>query len=269
MNHHAKSGPILKITPDGEDELPPGQSPHPSRQNSHESHPDEPHLHKTRFEQLRDGEEDEGHWTTAVQAGSSSHSRPKEHHRFSSFRHSTPEDDLEDQGHGFHDLFPRRKSTKEHQTSGDEDGEQQQVSPAAEQAQRRWSALRSKVLPSAASGAGPSPGKVSAMAHTAIASVPITTELLAGQLPVMILKTWIDRDDEGNRAVPVLLGNMRFRVGDSVGLRAGKQTGKEMFKVECEYGDGAVKWVSRSCFLSVLDFRAKLTVIPGHIPRAT
>ena len=73
--------------------------------------------------------------------------------------------------------------------------------------------------------------------------MPVTTELLAGQLPVMILKTWMDRDDEGHRAVPVLLGNLRFRVGDSVGLGAGRETGKEMFKVECEYGDGVVKWV--------------------------
>jgi phospholipase D1/2 len=41
---------------------------------------------------------------------------------------------------------------------------------------------------------------------------------------------------------------MRFRVGDSVGLKEGRdQTGKEMFKVECEYGDGAVKWVSQLC----------------------
>ena len=81
------------------------------------------------------------------------------------------------------------------------------------------------------------------MSHTAIGSVPVTTELLSGQLPVMMLKTWLDRDDEGRRAVPVLLGNLRFRVGDSVGLRAGRETGKEMFKVECEYGDGVVKWV--------------------------
>lgn len=115
-----------------------------------------------------------------------------------------------------------------------------------DQAQRRWSALRSRVLPSKNQGSGPAPGsgKVTALSHTAIASVPVTTELLAGQLPVMILKTWMDRDDEGNRAVPVLLGNLRFRVGDSVGLKVGRETGKEMFKVECEYGDGVAKWVS-------------------------
>ena len=81
------------------------------------------------------------------------------------------------------------------------------------------------------------------MNSTTITAVPITTELLAGQLPVMMLKTWLDRDEDGRKAVPVLLGNMRFRVGDSVGLREGKASGREMFKVECEYGDGAVRWV--------------------------
>ena len=83
------------------------------------------------------------------------------------------------------------------------------------------------------------------MAPSAVAALPVTTELMAGQLPVMIMKTWLDRDEDGNRAVPVVLGSLRFRVGDSVGLKAdGGQTGKEMFKLECEYGDGAVKWVS-------------------------
>jgi phospholipase D1/2 len=42
-------------------------------------------------------------------------------------------------------------------------------------------------------------------------------------------------------------------VGDSVGVKAGRQTGKEMFKLECEYGDGAVKWVSKNRF-SPLDW---------------
>ena len=113
-------------------------------------------------------------------------------------------------------------------------------------AQKRWSALRSRVVPHKnANGHGPVPGpnKVSALGHIPIASVALTTELMAGQLPAMILKTWLDRDEDGHRAIPILLGSLRFRIDDSVGLRAGRQTGKEMFKVECEYGDGCVKWV--------------------------
>lgn len=72
----------------------------------------------------------------------------------------------------------------------------------------------------------------------------MTNEMMAGTLPVMILKTWMDRDEEGHRTVPVLLGNLRFRIGDSLKVRTGKTGGiKEMFKIECEYGDGAIKWV--------------------------
>jgi phospholipase D1/2 len=43
------------------------------------------------------------------------------------------------------------------------------------------------------------------------------------------------------------LGSLKFRVGDSAGFggnKDGQQTGREVFRIECEYGDGAVKWVS-------------------------
>lgn len=164
--------------------------------------------------------------------------------RFSYFRHSHASSDR-DRG--------------DHEES-DSDHRAEPSSADREAAHRRWSSLRARVLPSrnqSSGGPSPSASKVTALSATVIASVPITTELLAGQLPVMILKTWLDRDENGNRAVPVLLGNLRFRVGDSVGLRIGKETGKEMFKVECEYGDGVVKWVSL----------IKITeLIIGHLP---
>ena len=132
--------------------------------------------------------------------------------------------------------------------------QQQDEEHVHEHAQRAWSDIRSRVMPSrqatsafpgnAGEGVHGGGAKQSAMAPSAVAALPVTTELMAGQLPVMIMKTWLDRDEDGNRAVPVILGSLRFRVGDSVGLKAdGGQTGKEMFKLECEYGDGAVKWV--------------------------
>jgi hypothetical protein len=110
--------------------------------------------------------------------------------------------------------------------------------PVQEQsaAQRRWSVLRHKMLRHPTAGINQ---------HSTPAQIPITTELLAGQLPVMMLKTWLDRDEKGNRAVPILLGNLRFRVGDSAGLGKDRehQTGREVFRIECQYGDGVVKWV--------------------------
>ena len=129
-----------------------------------------------------------------------------------------------------------------------QDHEEESEEHVRDHAQQGWAMLRNRVLPGQGKGrseTAPGHNTVSALSSTAIASVPITTELLAGQLPVMMLKTWLDRDEDGRKAVPVLLGNMRFRVGDSVGLKQEDATGREMFKVECEYGDGAVKWVGR------------------------
>lgn len=105
--------------------------------------------------------------------------------------------------------------------------------------QKKWEVIRQKLLPNRHT--------TGAIQHANPALIPMTSELLAGQLPVMILKTWIDRDESGNRAVPVLLGNLRFRVGDSAGMSDGQTegSGREVFRIECEYGDGVVKWV---CF---------------------
>jgi hypothetical protein len=103
--------------------------------------------------------------------------------------------------------------------------------------QKKWEVIRQKLRPHRHTN-GP-------IQHANPALIPMTSELLAGQLPVMILKTWLDRDESGHRAVPVLLGNLRFRVGDSAGMTDGQTegTGREVFRIECEYGDGVVKWV--------------------------
>ncbi|OCF40014.1 phospholipase D [Kwoniella heveanensis CBS 569] len=273
-----KNGPILKVTADGEGEYPPGQTPSTSRQHSEQS--------VTRLRNSNDldtyerGMGDtlaEGVWRSALPASSSESdngltprtgekSRRKSHNhaRFSSFRDEREDDrndrvkdrkpggeDGEAAGAGAGAGGDSSSSPEEADGHGNGHGHGHgHETPTTEAAQKRWSMLRHRVVPSRSStnqggtgGPTPGPGKVSALAPTVIASLPVTTELFAGQLPVMILKTWLDRDEDGHRAVPVLLGNLRFRVGDSVGLRPGNETGKEMFKLECEYGDGAVKWV--------------------------
>ncbi|WWC88903.1 uncharacterized protein L201_003818 [Kwoniella dendrophila CBS 6074] len=254
-----KLGPILKVTADGEGEYPPGETPQPSRQvsretpiNSRQSSPERKHLQPSSrpisyarssndLESYERGMSDtleEGTWRNAMSQRESHHSddhkkskRKSINTRFSSFRdiHQISNDGGED----------------DHNGDGGEGGNSPDT-PTTENAQKKWAMLRNRVIPSKSSNSNsvaPTPGKVSALAPTVIASIPVTTELFAGQLPVMIMKTWLDRDEDGHRAVPVLLGNLRFRVGDSVGLRPGGETGKEMFKLECEYGDGAVKWV--------------------------
>nr|AAN75609.2 SPO14 [Cryptococcus neoformans var. neoformans] len=228
--HGIRHGPILNVTSDGEAELPPGETLQSSRGPSCN------HISNSITRNSRSSNDfpastcsgdaaPDGIWRTALQQPSAEGKGKNKvaSSRFSSFR----EDEI---------------------TTGESEAEDSGLGTPTEAAQKRWSMLRHRVLPSRSSFGGnpkePMPGKVSALAPTVITSVPVTTELFAGQLPVMILKTWIDRDEDGRKAVPVLLGNLRFRVGDSIGLKQGREaTGKEMFKVECEYGDGAVKWV--------------------------
>lgn len=260
------------VTQDGEAEHVPGETPQPSRTPSHDqgaahSGPSDDEFSSQLKHDLHSMPN--GHWSTAVDGSA----RPKPKARFSSFRDKDAAPPSHRHSHySLHSLHSHKEGTGESSSSQQQQQQHQQQQPGHHQnrqsneivrsplagsrsnsqeevketAQQGWSLLRSKVLPSrnqSEAGPAPGPGKVSATASTTITSVPITTELLAGQLPVMMLKTWLDRDEDGRKAVPVLLGNMRFRVGDSVGLREGSATGREMFKVECEYGDGAVKWV--------------------------
>ncbi|WWD04615.1 hypothetical protein V865_002686 [Kwoniella europaea PYCC6329] len=267
-----KLGPILKITPDGEDEYPPGETPLPSRQVSRDGPSSSRQTSPRR----------KHHTSTSRQ---NSHERDIPSSRHTSNDHDKPSrpisysrssNDIESYERGLSDTIEEgtwRDAMSQRQTKNDEDkkGKRRSVNTrfssfrdihemsnntggesedgedsAHHEASKRWSMIRNRVIPSKAStgqSSTPGPGKVSALAPAVIASIPVTTELFAGQLPVMIMKTWLDRDEDGHRAVPVLLGNLRFRVGDSVGLRPGGETGKEMFKLECEYGDGAVKWV--------------------------
>nr|XP_018262600.1 phospholipase D [Kwoniella dejecticola CBS 10117]OBR84758.1 phospholipase D [Kwoniella dejecticola CBS 10117] len=231
-----KLGPILKVTADGEGEFPPGETPLPSRQ------PSRPHSHARSSNDLESYERgmsdtlEEGTWRNAM---SGPQSRTNSEDR-------NPNANAKGKRRSVNTRFSSFRDIHEYNSNGEEGEGSSPDSPTHEHAQKLWSMLRNRVIPSKSTSTGstaPTPGKVSALSPTVIASIPVTTELFAGQLPVMIMKTWLDRDEDGHRAVPVLLGNLRFRVGDSVGLRPGGETGKEMFKLECEYGDGAVKWV--------------------------
>jgi phospholipase D1/2 len=204
-----------------------------------------------------------GTWRSAMSytPSRSPSDRPAMRSRWSTFRDSTAEDSESDTASNKTPRRPRKSdSGPAPQEQDEDDAREEEMQPAnppespqaRENAQRKWSALKGKLLPSSANhmtGArtaiGPAHDKTSQ-----VAPVPITTELLSGQLGVMMLKTWLDRDEDGRRAVPVLIGNMRFRVCESIGTGGGGHHGSSrtgpgggIFKVECEYGDGAVKWV--------------------------
>jgi phospholipase D1/2 len=241
--HGEDSGPILLVSPDGEAErtpeqlesnAPSGRQRDSSVQPSEDQHADA---------QGSDNDTVSGTWTSATYRRDGPR-RPDPKTAFSSFR-GTDSNDKKGKGNGANKKGKQRtKSGSGEVEDGALIGRAKPNSPEAHKtAQKHWDLLRDRALPGR-SGTGPAPGTVGALSKTAVNNIPITTEMLSAQLPVMMLKTWLDRDEDGNRAVPVLLHNLRFVIGESVGVRQGQQTGKEMFKISCEYGDGVVKWVS-------------------------
>lgn len=70
--------------------------------------------------------------------------------------------------------------------------------------------------------------------------VNITDELITGGLSNLMLGLWFERDDKGHRRVPVLLHRLRIRISDSLHP---SHAHKAVFRIECEYANGAARWV--------------------------
>ena len=71
-------------------------------------------------------------------------------------------------------------------------------------------------------------------------TVNITDELIAGGLSALMLRLWFERDEHGNRRVPLLFHRLRVRISDSLAPLSGN---KAVFRIECEYANGAARWV--------------------------
>ena len=81
-----------------------------------------------------------------------------------------------------------------------------------------------------------------ALDHAAVIpqAVNITDELIAGGLSTLMLRLWFERDDKDQRRIPILFHRLRIRVSDSLHPTHGT---KAVFRIECEYANGASKWV--------------------------
>ncbi|KAI0338902.1 phospholipase D [Trametopsis cervina] len=71
-------------------------------------------------------------------------------------------------------------------------------------------------------------------------SVNVTDELLVGGLSALMLRLWFERDEKDHRRVPVFFHRLRIRVSDSLHPLHGN---KAVFRIECEYANGAARWV--------------------------
>ncbi|KAG9048406.1 Phospholipase D1 [Tulasnella sp. UAMH 9824] len=110
-------------------------------------------------------------------------------------------------------------------------------------ATQRWNALRQRLRQSStAGGLSPLKGKRRSLVvpSSMAAEVDLNEELMAGPLALQILRMWFERDENGRRRVPVLLQHLKIRVSDSVHPLHGTHA---VFRIECEYGDGAARWV--------------------------
>lgn len=140
-------------------------------------------------------------------------------------------------------------------TSGDEDaGEPASPAPksglrrafsvphasqgGAQGSRARWSRLRSLlphiVNPDAQNVTTPGPSAVTSN------SVNITDELITGGLSTLMLRLWFERDEKDHRRIPVLFHRLRIRVSDSLHPM---HLHKSVFRIECEYANGAARWV--------------------------
>ncbi|KAJ8593832.1 phospholipase D [Rhizopogon salebrosus TDB-379] len=104
-------------------------------------------------------------------------------------------------------------------------------------ASAKWSKLRG-LLPAIIRPV-PSGG---AVPHSVVTSheVNITDELITGGLSTLMLGLWFEHDEKGHRRVPVLLHRLRIRISDSLHPL---QQHKAVFRIECEYANGAARWV--------------------------
>lgn len=103
----------------------------------------------------------------------------------------------------------------------------------------RWGRLRS-LLPTVITQSLSQTSQAGGSSALAQHSVNITDELIAGGLATLMLKLWFERDEKGHRRVPILLHRLRIRISDSLHPLDGN---KAVFRIECEYANGAARWV--------------------------
>jgi len=117
----------------------------------------------------------------------------------------------------------------------------------------RWAKLRS-LLPQIVhpnEPVLPGPSMVTSQA------VNITDELITGGLSTLMLRLWFERDEKGHRRIPALFHRLRIRVSDS--LHPMHRHGS-VFRIECEYANGAARWVVYRELRDFLSLHAHYTV---------
>jgi len=120
----------------------------------------------------------------------------------------------------------------------------------------RWNKLRF-LLPYLA----PSAQKEPTSSAVVPSGVNITDELITGGLSTLMLRLWFERDEKGRRRVPVLFHRLRIRISDSLHPMHGIQS---VFRIECEYANGAARWVIYRQLRDFISLHAHYTVSSAY-----
>ena len=115
--------------------------------------------------------------------------------------------------------------------------------------------LRSR--PTVATQSHSQPSQAAGSSALAQHNVNISDELIASSLATLMLKLWFERDEKGHRRVPILLHRLRIRINDTLRPLDGS---KAVFRIECDYANGADKWVIYRQFKEFISLHTHYTI---------
>lgn len=94
-------------------------------------------------------------------------------------------------------------------------------------------------------------------------SAELMAELRAGAPAVLMLASMIQRDEHGNRRIPVLLEQVKLSIRDSTPVQDGDKERHWLFTIDLEYGSGPsrMKWTIKRTIGEIMElhFKYKLT----------
>ncbi|TPX12237.1 uncharacterized protein E0L32_007123 [Thyridium curvatum] len=90
-------------------------------------------------------------------------------------------------------------------------------------------------------------------------SAELMAELRAGAPAVLMLASMIQRDEHGNKRIPVLLEQLRLRITDSSPVEDGESERHWLFTIELEYGSGPsrMRWTVKRTIREILNLHWK------------
>ncbi|KAK3331901.1 hypothetical protein B0T19DRAFT_414182 [Cercophora scortea] len=101
-------------------------------------------------------------------------------------------------------------------------------------------------------------------------SAELMNELRAVTPAVLIFASMIQRDEHGNRRIPVLLEQLRLRIIDSAPVQGKDSERHWLFTIELEYGSGPsqMKWIIKRTIREILNlhWKYKLTLTSEKFP---